>query len=132
MIYRIRAHHGMCFSFFEGKGYSGKFIENMQRIKEELDKNPEILLIAEADDVCAGCPNNQGGICTFAGKVQAYDRQVLTRCGLKEGMRIRWKAFTKIVGEEILDRGLREDICGNCEWNEICKNFSLQPGERIL
>lgn len=132
MIYRIRAHHGMCFSFFEGKGYSGEFTKNMQMIKEQLDKDPEVFLLDEVDDVCVGCPNNQKGECTSAGKVQDYDRQVLEYCQLVSGIRIRWKDFEKKVWENILDKGRREKICGNCEWNEICKNFSLQPTERIL
>lgn len=132
MIYRIRAHHGMCFSFFEGKGYSGEFTKNMQMIKEQLDKNPEVFLLDEVDDVCMGCPNNQKGECTSAGKVQDYDRQVLEYCHLAPGMRIQWKDFEKRVRENILDKGRRERICGNCEWNEICKNSSLQPTERIL
>ncbi len=132
MIYRIRAHHGMCFSFFEGKGYSGEFTKNMQMIKEQLDKDPEVFLLDEVDDVCVGCPNNQKGECTSAGKVQGYDRQVLEYCHLAPGMQIRWKDFEQKVRENILDKGRREKICGNCEWNEICKNFSLQPTERIL
>lgn len=132
MIYRIRAHHGMCFSFFEGKGYSGEFTKNMQMIKEQLDRNPEICLLDEVDDVCVGCPNNLKGTCTSAGKVQDYDRQVLEYCQLVPKMQIRWKDFEKEVRENILDKGRREEICGNCEWNEICKNSSLQPAERIL
>ena len=36
MLYRIRAHHGMCFSFFKEKGYSGEFTENMWAMKEKL------------------------------------------------------------------------------------------------
>lgn len=126
MIYRIRAHHGMCFSFFEGKGYSGEFTNNMQRIKEQLDKNPEVILLDEVDEVCVGCPNNLEGICASSEKVQDYDRQVLERCYLEAGMQIRWKDFESKVRENILNRGKREEICTDCEWNEICKNFSLQ------
>lgn len=132
MIYRIRAHHGMCFSFFEGKGYSGEFTNNMQMIKERLDKNPEVLLLDQVDDVCAGCPNNLEGACASLEKVRDYDRQVLERCRLKAGQQIRWKDFEKKVRENILNQGVREEICGDCEWNEICKNFSLQPDKRIL
>lgn len=132
MIYRIRAHHGMCFSFFEGKGYNGEFTNNMQKIKDCLDKDPEIVLLDEVDDVCVGCPNNLEGTCTSSEKVWDYDRQVLERCHLKSGIRIRWKDFEKKVQENILDQGRREEICTDCEWNEICKNFSLQPDKRIL
>lgn len=43
-VYKIRAHHGMCLSFFQGKGYSGDFVENMARMKAILAENPEIIL----------------------------------------------------------------------------------------
>ena len=29
----LRAHHGLCLRFFQGKGYSGAFVENMARKK---------------------------------------------------------------------------------------------------
>lgn len=57
MTYRIRAHHGMCFSFFRGKGYNEAFIKNMQAMKDALSENPEVILLCAADDVCACCPN---------------------------------------------------------------------------
>ena len=78
MPYRIRAHHGMCFFFFQGKGYSGEFIENMRRMKRKLEQNPEVVLLAEPDDVCARCPNNLGGVCASSEKTKRYDTQVLT------------------------------------------------------
>lgn len=121
MVYRIRAHHGMCFSFFQGKGYSGDFTENMWAMKEKLEQDPEVVLLEEVDDVCARCPNNQEGVCTSGGKAQDYDRQVLEHCKLLPGTRIKWKAFEKKVQELIINTGEREKICGNCQWNEICK-----------
>lgn len=121
MVYRIRAHHGMCFSFFQGKGYSGEFTENMWAMKKKLDGDPEVILLDGVDDVCARCPNNQEGVCTSAGKVEDYDRQVLDCCGLLPGARIRWKDFAQKVRKLIIDAGKREEICGNCQWNEICK-----------
>lgn len=36
MSRKLRAHHGMCLSFFEGKGYSHDFTAHMQRIWEEM------------------------------------------------------------------------------------------------
>lgn len=121
MTYRIRAHHGMCFSFFQGKGYSGEFTENMWAMKEKLDEDPEVILLAEVDDVCAHCPNNQEGVCTSVGKAEDYDRQVLERCGFLPGTRISWKEFAGKVAQQIIDAGEREKICGNCQWNEICR-----------
>lgn len=120
MVYRIRAHHGMCFSFFRGKGYSGEFTDNMWAMKEKLKRNPEVILLRETDDVCAHCPDNRAGVCTSAGKVESYDSQVLALCGLAPDTRIRWKDFEKLVKEHILSAGKREKICGGCQWNELC------------
>lgn len=131
--YRIRAHHGMCFAFFRGKGYSGDFTENMWRMKERLEQNPEVVLLQETDDVCARCPNNRNGRCisTAAGeesggtplpeKAAGYDRQVFDCCGLAPGSRMKWKDFADLVREHILEAGKREAICGDCQWNALCK-----------
>ena len=116
----------MCFSFFRGEGYSGEFTENMWNIKEKLDENPEVILLCGTDDVCTHCPNNRNGSCTQentglpSGKATDYDRQVLAYCGLKEGTKIRWKDFTESVRTHILTCGKREEICGSCEWNDLC------------
>ncbi len=120
IVYRIRAHHGMCFSFFRGKGYSGEFTDNMWKMKENLAHNPDVILLKEADDVCAHCPNNQKGTCISMEKVADYDRQVLDLCGLEPGVRMRWKDFEKTVQDKILKPGRREEICKDCEWSELC------------
>ena len=126
MTYRIRAHHGMCFSFFQGKGYSGDFTENMWAMKKKLEQNPEVILLQETDDVCAHCPNNRAGVCTSAGKAESYDSRVLAFCGLMPGDQIRWNDFDKLVQEHILSVGRREEICGDCQWNEICGAKSMK------
>ena len=120
-VYKIRAHHGMCFAFFQGKGYSGAFTDNMFAMKERLAQNPEVVLLQKTDDVCARCPNDQDGECTSAEKVAGYDAEVLSRCGLRAGNRIRWKDFTELVREYILEPGEREIICGDCQWTGLCK-----------
>lgn len=121
MEYRIRAHHGMCFSFFQGKGYSGEFTENMWKMKERLTQNSEVVLVCGTDDVCAHCPNNQEGICSSAQKAEMYDRQVLAMCGLSENGSLPWDEFEKLVRTRIITAGKRESVCGDCEWNELCK-----------
>ncbi len=121
MRYRIRAHHGMCFSFFQGKGYSGEFTENMQKMKEKLEQNPTVVLLQETDDVCACCPNNRQGRCLSMEKVERYDSQVLALCGLAPGDQMRWKEFERLVREKILTPGRREEICGDCEWSDLCR-----------
>ena len=74
--YSIRPHHLLCLQFFEGKGYSNGFVENMTKIHNEmLSKNPYVELTEGADDICENCPNNENGICTQEKSVSGNDRR---------------------------------------------------------
>ena len=118
-VYKIRAHHGVCLYFFQGKGYSGEFVENMSRMKAILEKNPEISLMDSPDDICAACPNRLTENC--AEKASRYDREVLRRCGLSAGERLPYREFSRKVIETILRPGVRAEICGDCQWSSLCR-----------
>ncbi len=119
-VYRIRAHHGMCLAFFQGKGYSDAFTQSMARTKQALMQNPLVCVVDQLDAICAACPNHDHGVCTDQEKVDEYDRQVLQRCGLEAGTTMPYFQFQSLVYEKILIPGKREEICGNCEWNGLC------------
>ena len=123
MDIRLRPHHGMCFQFYKGKGYSKEFTENMDDLLGRLSENNNmnITLTLSADSVCGNCPNNINGICNTEKKVAGYDRAVLEKCGFREGQTIPYGEFISTVKSCILDKNLREEICGDCSWNEICK-----------
>ena len=116
--YRIRAHHGMCLYFFRGRGYSGEFVENMGKMKALLEENPQIRLMDGYDDICAACPNKLTETC--AEKASRYDREVLRRCGLSAGDTMPYLDFSEKVVEAILRPGVREEICGDCQWSSLC------------
>lgn len=118
--YKIRAHHGMCICFFDGKGYSNEFTKHMAEIIHKLNENPVICISDETDIICEKCPNNKNGVCETADKVAEYDKQVLLRCGLVAGEMISFSEFRDKVYENIIRPGKREDICGNCQWTSIC------------
>ena len=118
-VVNLRAHHGMCLSFFQGKGYSGEFVENMSRMKAILAENPEIILMDGPDDICAACPNRLTETC--AEKASRYDREVLRRCGLSVGERLPYREFSRKVIETILRPGVRAEICGDCQWSSLCR-----------
>lgn len=120
-MYRIRAHHGMCFAYYRGEGYSNEFTENMWQMKQLLEKNPVIKLEIRTDDVCKACPNNKEGICTSDNRAAEYDRQVLSRLGLHEGDTMRWLEFALLVHRQIIQTGTRAEICGGCQWNRLCQ-----------
>ena len=117
-VYKIRAHHGVCLYFFQGKGYSGDFMENMARMKAILAENPEIILMDGPDDICAACPNRQTETC--AEKASRYDREVLRRCELSVGDTLSYEDFSEKVVETILRPGVRGAICGDCQWSSLC------------
>lgn len=119
---KLRAHHGMCLAFFEGKGYSAGFTAHMAQILEYLEQeNPTVTVVAEADCICGGCPHLANGICENAALVQGYDRQVLSLCGMEERSSLPWREFAARVAECILSHGKRSEICGGCQWSNICK-----------
>lgn len=120
--YRIRAHHGMCLAFFEGKGYSSEFTKHMGEMKRILAGNPEVTIVTAADDICAPCPNNEAGTCAAADKVAAYDGAVLSLCGIEPGATMCFQEFEKLVDEKILTAGKRKEICGSCQWDSICSS----------
>ncbi len=119
----LRPHHGMCFQFYEGKGYSEDFTDHMGRIIREMEADPEqkIRLKVEMDIVCENCPNNESGECITADKVKRYDEEVLKACVLEDGDEISFAGFTELVREQIIDAGIRSDICGDCSWDYICR-----------
>lgn len=121
-IIKLRAHHVLCLAFFEGKGYSDNFVNHMQSVLDELENNPVIQITAGCDLICNECPNLKGGVCATPDLVREYDNRVLSLCGLAENDIISWNDFSSLAAEKIIRDGKREGVCGNCEWNEICKS----------
>ena len=107
-------------AYFVGRGYSDGFSRNMARLLAELLPESSIQLTVGTDAVCGPCPNNTDGLCDKPELVAAYDQAVLEYCGLTDGEILGFGWFTALVQENILDPGRRADICGNCQWNEIC------------
>lgn len=119
---KIRAHHGLCTHYFEGKGYSDIFSSHMAKIIELLDTNPMVEIITECDEICQKCPNLIEGVCNTADKVNDYDQAVLGKCNLKANTEINWLDFKNQVVKNIIANGKIKEICADCEWTEICHN----------
>lgn len=124
--YKLRAHHGMCIAFFQGRGYSTDFIVQMEKLIQQLKKNPIINICAQADSICCTCPNQHQGVCRTESKVSEYDRLVLKYCGLSVGMTMPYADFQEAVHKHILLSRKRSEICGNCQWDPICHAAELR------
>lgn len=127
----VRPHHGMCLAFFVGEGYSDGFSAHMAQVLLRLEgEDPVVQVVPWTDEICAACPNNENGVCRSVGKVDRYDREVLTRCGLAPGTQLRWSAFSGLVWDRILKPGQRREICGGCQWNALCAKQEELNGSR--
>lgn len=118
--YKIRPHHCLCINFFEGKGYSTDFTENMTAVIELLNReNPVVEVITDRDIICRSCP------CTDChDKALSYDLKVMDICGLSG--RMHWEDLRQTVSEKIIESGRLKDICGNCQWFYICEKKGLE------
>ncbi len=119
-IVRIRPHHGLCMRHFEGKGYSAEFVKNMTNVMETLQEDTPVLLWNGGDVICAQCPNYKDGSCISRDKVMGYDAAVLNATGLRAGMKIPYGDFQEKIEEFIMKPQKIKEICGACQWAEIC------------
>ena len=120
-VIEIRPHHGLCAEFFQGKGYSGEFTENMAAtLKVLAENNPQVVPKADTDLICGHCPNNVDNCCTSGEKVLRYDKKVLELCGIAEGTVLFWEEYRRLIREKIIGAGRLKEVCGDCQWYEIC------------
>lgn len=120
---KLRPHHGLCIRFFEGKGYSEAFVENMKNVIATLENDSIIEITKGKDEICKACPNMVNGICTDHVKVSNYDQQVLDYIYQVLGEKINdlsYKRFQDYIEEAIMQSGKFESICGDCVYAEIC------------
>ena len=121
-MYELRAHHGMCLYYFNGKGYSEQFTSHMVSMKILLNnENPLICVVSHTDCICSQCPHNGSGHCTSFDKTERYDKAVLACCELSENNQLPFRDFQLLVLNKIILPGKRSEICGDCQWNELCR-----------
>lgn len=120
LIHKIRPHHGLCITFFEGKGYNSEFINNMAKIIQTLNANSQVQLVKSVDSICIACPHNINNICTKNEKVNHYDSTIMELCNLKIDQLLLWKEFKDLIFTNIIKKNKLNFVCGDCSWNMIC------------
>lgn len=118
-VLSLRPHHGLCMAYFVGEGYSSGFKKHMAEVLQAVQPETPVRLAAGVDEICSACPHNCGGVCESP-TVDSHDRAVLQACGLKKDQQLPFGEFTSLVQEKIIAKGLREEICGDCQWSRIC------------
>lgn len=124
----LRPHHALCALFFEGKGYSQAFIENMTAFLAEPNQMVEITM--GCDSLCQECPHNQDGICDDETKVAHFDQGVLHLNSevFKAKQVFPLSGLCQNVCNTILQQDLLAEVCGDCEWAALCQG-KWQRGE---
>ena len=117
----LRPHHALCAQFFEGKGYSEAFVAHMYGVLAALERDGVVTLTDECDAICAGCPNNKGGVCETDEKVKAIDRRAIEAMGVRFGDTLPWRELSTLAKEKIVAAGKLKDVCCDCEWIGICE-----------
>lgn len=122
---KLRPHHGLCIHHFIGKGYSQEFTENMAKIIECLEKEPEkqITVFVGRDDICCCCPHWDETGCQSEQKVLEYDQRCLDACSMQDGEQIDWKDWKEKIKESILIPEKISEICVSCNWLSLCESF---------
>jgi uncharacterized protein len=125
MTVRIRAHHLLCMLTYVGKGYTGAFTANYDKIVERLGGGEDMLLVAGPDDICTPLLADNDEHC-FGQSVIERDESAV-------------KAVEALLGQPIapgerlvLDAGKLAELraafrtgeirpaCTGCEWHDLC------------
>jgi hypothetical protein len=95
----------------------------MKAVISELKDDTGIIVTEGCDEICSQCPNMTGGRCDSYDRVLRLDRQVLDKTGIDYGKELMWKDVVSFVNDRILNTGMFEAICSECEWYELCRDI---------
>ena len=123
-LLRLRPHHLLCIQKFTGRGYDEAFAAHMTEVTELLKHHPQtrIVLSAGCDELCGACPNMQHSLCSSHKKVERIDKAVIDGCRFLPAEEGPWEYLSGIARDRILTTELFGEVCGDCQWMELCRN----------
>lgn len=118
----FRPHHFLCTLGFRGKGYHPKFVENYQKIVDQLEDNTLISVTMKADAVCEPCPHRVGDNCHKDELIQGLDKAYQEKLRLMDGEVLSWGEAKARIKEHVSLSDF-DQICKVCEWQSLgyCK-----------
>ena len=119
----LRPHHLLCLPNFIGEGYGDAFCANMAAKKALLEREDRFTPVCGCDGVCAACPHRQGDRCDAEEKVTRYDNAVRELLDLSPGVPCSYRELTDRVKREIFAPGRLREICGDCQWADLCERI---------
>lgn len=121
----LRPHHINCIYFYRGLGYSKEFVENMDKIVNELKNNEdiEIKFVKGCDQLCECCPNKLiNDKCKTDEKIKEMDCKTISRYNLNIHETYTFSYIKNNIYKNLLKENFNY-ICNKCEWKEkgVCK-----------
>ena len=121
-IVELRAHHILCTSLFQGKGYSDGFCMGMERMVLHLSEHPEIRirLVCHPDHICDYCPHLIGkDFCD-----SNYNHVVTKDQAVMEALELDTEStysYLELQQQAVkrLNTEYFNKICGDCGWYEL-------------
>ncbi|MEF9959269.1 MAG: DUF1284 domain-containing protein [Niameybacter sp.] len=116
-ILKLRPHHINCIFFYEGRGYSQKFVENMDQVVAYLLEHFEqnIILEKSIDHLCKDCPNLVEAVCKNDSKIELLDKETLKQYNLQEQQVYTFKEIVENIYSHYNEHTFSK-ICSSCEW----------------
>lgn len=134
----LRAHHVLCTTLFEGKGYSSGFCAGMEKKVRQLREHPDMPLLAVCvpDEICQNCPNltKQNTCSSEKNQIVQKDEWVCQVLRLQKDKIYTYREM-QLRAKKYLDKQSFDKICGSCKWNKqgLCSYEKLMqrlPEER--
>jgi len=123
---KLRGHHLICLHFYDGEGYDGPFIGNLEEVIAAIEQEG-VEAVDGPDDVCGPCPHRRGRQCTFSEtadrEIREMDARALALLGLAGGKRVEWSRLRKTV--RTLFPQWYATHCHLCSWRSACEKNGL-------
>jgi len=126
---RIRAHHLLCMLTYAGKGYSGAFTANYDKIVERLGNGEDLILVTGPDDICAPLLADKDEHCFGQSVVERDEnaaRAVETLLGrpMRPGERFSLDGEWLARMRKAFAAGETRQPCEGCEWHDLCTEIA--------
>jgi hypothetical protein len=136
-LIKLRAHHLLCLQGYQGYGYDENFKINLENVLKQFKKNPDVIIIKSADDLCNYCPKLKYGKCCLDLKdenkpisqeeieksdkeIIKMDSNVLKKIGIDENKKYKIEELYKIVNNSLKRKKDLKNICKGCIWIKEC------------
>jgi hypothetical protein len=118
----LRGHHLICLQFYHGEGYDKAFIENLERVMDQV-RREGVSVSPGSDDVCAACLHLREGLCQYSPEadeeIRGMDRKAMELLGLSVGMDVEWDAIRESIPSVF--RQWYDSFCRDCSWRRFCE-----------